>query len=172
MLKTSLKNRKETGFTIIEVLIVLAIAGLILLIVLVAVPQLQKNQRNEARKNIVSRISTEISNYTGNNRGDIPTEGTDANSGFAGGFEERYIESSDPSDPAGTHADTFMRPEGGQFTFGTYVTTRPDETEIFYDAQATCDGGETPVVSTNARDFALVVGLEGGASYCVDNGSN
>jgi prepilin-type N-terminal cleavage/methylation domain-containing protein len=38
----SLKNNKK-GFTIIEVLIVLAIAGVIMVIVFLAVPALQRN---------------------------------------------------------------------------------------------------------------------------------
>ena len=45
----NLKKRNQ-GFTIIEVMIVLAIAGLIMLIVFLAVPALQRNQRNTARK--------------------------------------------------------------------------------------------------------------------------
>jgi len=52
------KIRKRTeGFTIIEVLIVLAIAGLILLIVFIAVPALQRNARNTQRKNDIAGLS-------------------------------------------------------------------------------------------------------------------
>lgn len=63
------------GFTIIEVLIVLAIAGLILVIVLIAVPQLQRNQRNEARKNDAARVATSVSNWVANNNGQVFTAG-------------------------------------------------------------------------------------------------
>ena len=47
-----LQKRKgnQEGFTIIEVLIVLAIAGLIMVVVFLAVPNLQKSQRNNSRK--------------------------------------------------------------------------------------------------------------------------
>lgn len=48
-MKTKLRSQK--GFTIIEVLIVLAIAGLIMLIVFLAVPALQRNSRNAQRNN-------------------------------------------------------------------------------------------------------------------------
>jgi prepilin-type N-terminal cleavage/methylation domain-containing protein len=44
------RTDKPRGFTIVEVIIVLAIAGLIILIVLLAVPALQRNSRNTARK--------------------------------------------------------------------------------------------------------------------------
>ena len=42
---TNKQDRKESGFTIVEVMIVLAIAGLILAIVFIAVPALQRNAR-------------------------------------------------------------------------------------------------------------------------------
>ena len=60
-----LQNRfeSEKGFTIVEVLIVLAIAGLILLIVFEAIPALTRNSRNSQRKHDVSLILDEISNY-------------------------------------------------------------------------------------------------------------
>lgn len=45
------KSSYNSGFTIIEVLVVLAIAGLILMILFLAVPALQRNSRNNARKN-------------------------------------------------------------------------------------------------------------------------
>ncbi len=69
----SFKNlRKRTeGFTIIEVLIVLAIAGLILLIVFLAVPALQRNSRNTQRKNDVAGLLGAVSEYTNNNNGTL-----------------------------------------------------------------------------------------------------
>ena len=50
------KTKRDEGFTIIEVLIVLAIAGLIMLIVFLAVPALQRNSRNTQRTNDASLI--------------------------------------------------------------------------------------------------------------------
>ncbi len=61
------------GFTIIEVLIVLAIAGLILLIVFLAVPALQRNSRNTQRKNDVSSVLAALSEYQNNHNGQLPT---------------------------------------------------------------------------------------------------
>ncbi len=68
---SKLQQKKDEGFTIIEVLIVLAIAGLILVIVLVAVPQLQRNQRNEARRADAARVGTAVSNWSSNNNGKV-----------------------------------------------------------------------------------------------------
>lgn len=66
MLK-KLNNNK--GFTIIEVMIVLAIAGLVILIVLLAVPALQRNGRNTAIKNDASAIAGAINEFQSNNDG-------------------------------------------------------------------------------------------------------
>lgn len=72
------KNRKESGFTIIEVLIVLAIAGLIMAIVFFAVPQLQRNSRDNQRQSVANRISAELTTYSGNNQGTYPFTGVNA----------------------------------------------------------------------------------------------
>lgn len=65
----NINNRKQRGFTIIEVLIVLAIAGLIMLIVFLAVPALQRNQRNNARNSDASRIAAGINECLANRNG-------------------------------------------------------------------------------------------------------
>jgi hypothetical protein len=73
---------------------------------------LQKNQRNEARRNVTARISAEISNYIGNNGGEIPTEDANTATGFTGGFKVRYIDNA----PAGT----FDAPGGGSYVYDLY----------------------------------------------------
>src|ERR1700733_6171051 len=70
------QHKKSEGFTIIEVMIVLAIAGLILLIVFLAVPALQRNARNTQRKSDVSRVSSGVSNWVSDNNGAVFTAGT------------------------------------------------------------------------------------------------
>jgi len=63
-LTNKLKLQKgQSGFTIIEVLIVLAIGALIILAVLLAVPALQNNQRNSQRKSEASRIAAAAVQY-------------------------------------------------------------------------------------------------------------
>jgi prepilin-type N-terminal cleavage/methylation domain-containing protein len=95
MLKTKLKDQNsrtisasQRGFTIIEVLIVLAIAGLILLIVFLAVPALQRNARNTAIKNDASAVAGGVSEFESNNDGAAVTgisgTGTVAISGATG----------------------------------------------------------------------------------------
>lgn len=68
------RQKRQEGFTIIEVLIVLAIAGLILLVVFLAVPALQRNSRNTQRDNDVAGILGGMSEYVNNNNGQLPSQ--------------------------------------------------------------------------------------------------
>lgn len=61
------------GFSIIEVVLVLAIAALIFLMVFIALPALQRGQANNARKNDASTIASAIGTYRSNSRGGLPT---------------------------------------------------------------------------------------------------
>src|SRR5438270_11644926 len=76
-------KKSNEGFTIIEVMIVLDIAGLILLIVFLAVPALQRSSRNTQRKNDAAGIAGAISNYVSNNSGTLPTLVSDNNTDTA-----------------------------------------------------------------------------------------
>lgn len=68
-------NANKKGFTIIEVVLVLAIAGLIFMMVFIALPALQRSQRDTQRSNDISRVQTALNQYQANNRGAIPTVG-------------------------------------------------------------------------------------------------
>lgn len=81
MLSQIRQSKKEKGFTIIEVLIVLAIAGLILLVVFLAVPALQRNARNTQRTTDVGNILSAVNEYVGNNNGQLPADGGTGGSG-------------------------------------------------------------------------------------------
>ncbi len=73
----SRQQLKEKGFTIIEVVLVLAIAALIFLMVFIALPALQRNQRDQARKDVVGKVSSAITTYQSNKRGAQPDSGKD-----------------------------------------------------------------------------------------------
>jgi len=66
------KSGQSKGFTIIEVLIVLAIAGLIMLIVFLAVPALQRNARNTQAKNEAAGMLGALNEFVNNNGGKLP----------------------------------------------------------------------------------------------------
>lgn len=62
----------KNGFTIIEVVLVLAIAALIFLMIFVALPALQRGQANNARKNDAATIAAAINTYRTNKNGQLP----------------------------------------------------------------------------------------------------
>ncbi len=62
------------GFTIIEVLIVLAMAGLILLMVFEAVPALERNARNGRRKQDITAVLQAVSHYELSNSASFPPD--------------------------------------------------------------------------------------------------
>src|SRR6185369_8500751 len=72
------RKSKGAGFTIIEVLIVLAIAGLILLVVFLAVPALQRNSRNTQYRAEASRILAGAQEFMNNNNTNLPTSSDNA----------------------------------------------------------------------------------------------
>lgn len=65
-----------TGFTIIEIMMVLAVAGIILLLVIEAIPALVRNSRNNQRKQDVALILQAVSHYELNHSGNIPDQST------------------------------------------------------------------------------------------------
>ncbi len=68
-----MKNKlNKKGFTIIEVLIILAIAALILVIVLIAIPQLQRTERNYRRKSDASRLIANVRSTYATNYNNFP----------------------------------------------------------------------------------------------------
>lgn len=178
-MKDLLHKKRAEGFTIIEVMIVLAIAGLIMVIVFIAVPQLQRNQRDNARQNIANRVKAELETYAGNNQGLYPFTAAGTGTGTWNDFVTRYITGkvkvADPSSgadvvttgstPAAFGANgcsTATVPSG--YTAGTF--------HVCYGAKCS---GETVAASgatnVNTRNYAVIMGLDrNGTAYCVDNG--
>lgn len=73
--KTSHKKadkKKHRGFTIIEVLIVLAIAGMILAAIMLIVPTVNRNARNDGRKRTVNLTATQLDSYRNDHNGQYP----------------------------------------------------------------------------------------------------
>ena len=76
-------ERRNNGFTIIEVVLVLAIAGLIFLMVFIALPSLQAARRDVQRRNDVGIIVAAVKEYTKHNGGKAPPDsGNDSSSTY------------------------------------------------------------------------------------------
>lgn len=144
-------TKSKSGFTIIEVVLVLAIAGLIFLIVFLAVPALQRSQRDTQRRSDAGRLLTYLSNYQANNRGVLPT-GT-AQAAFVSGYVK---ELTSPSTGAAYG-----------IVWGATAPTRNTTTETLQISVGSKCQGETIVTGTG-RNVAVRTLLEGGGYYCTD----
>ncbi len=69
-----MKKNNQKGFTIIEVVLVLAIVGLIFMVVFLAIPRLQRAQRDSTRKRHLGDLQAAIDNYASGNRGHLPDD--------------------------------------------------------------------------------------------------
>lgn len=136
---TQIRKRKE-GFTIIEVLIVLAIAGLILLVVFLAVPALQRNSRNTQRKNEISNILGAVNEWSNNNSGKLPT---------AAGTER-----------ADALANAKLSFYTGSVTWGSAGSNGTTTDTAVIVTGAKCSGGDT--VAGSARQLAVMYTVETG----------
>jgi competence protein ComGC len=65
-------NAPAAGFTVVEMFIVLAIAGMILLMIFLAIPTLERNSRNNQRRQDVQTILAAVSHWELNHSGDVP----------------------------------------------------------------------------------------------------
>ncbi len=175
---------KEGGFTIIEVMIVLAVAGLIMAIVLVAIPQLQRSQRNSARKDTLGRIKTEIDSYSGNNNGTYPVASLASGASNFGtpttalGFFARYLGCT--AGPPVSCSISIVDPSTGE-PVGYGSGTNPPTTvvgataigntagSIRYVTGEVCSGESTVAAGASSRNYAIQMKLEGGAIFCADN---
>ncbi|MGD8374054.1 MAG: type II secretion system protein [Candidatus Woesebacteria bacterium] len=149
----------DGGFTIIEVVLVLAIAALIFLIVFLALPALQRSQRDTARKNDVSRFISQLTNYQSNNQGAIP-----ANTGWAG-FVSSYMT---------VGGQSFADPQTGSYTLNVLASTATAPTSTIGTVNiypgGVCDSDLTNgVTAGSARQVAIVMPVEQGGFYCQNN---
>ena len=69
-----LESRREAGFTLIELVVVVGIAALILVGVLVFVPTVQQSRRDNARKDALNKIASQVERYASDNSGTYPTQ--------------------------------------------------------------------------------------------------
>ena len=151
MLK-NLQSKKEQGFTIIEVLIVLAVGGLIIAIVLLAVPALQRNQRNSARATDASRIATAAANFSADNNGRMPTTTSAASILTDAGQLGQYTLTAGATAGVNTFNVTTT-------SVGT-APTNSDQVTLVVAAKCGTTSGTTTSTGANARQMALLYTVE------------
>ena len=172
MAKANINSKK--GFTIIEVVLVLAIAGLIFLMVFVALPALQRSQRDTARRDDMGRFISQLASFQANNRNRVPDDVTNTWTGFI----ENYLNAG---------GDVFSDPDGQAYTThtcgsaagaltgkcvldGSNLTWDEDKHIIYVFTNARCDGETVVPVSGDAPyQIAIHYKLEGAGVYCGNN---
>ncbi len=158
-------NAKQTtkGFTIIEVVLVLAIAGLIFLMVFIALPALQRNQRDTARKTDASTVAAAVTSFTSNNRGALPTTAT---------IQSYVNEKSDNSVKVlvntTTGAQTINPATGTATATTTAVGVQDGLLVVTFGTTCSTSGANQALAAGTARQFTVVTKLEssGGAAFC------
>lgn len=152
----------QKGFTIIEVVLVLAIASLIFLMAITALPALQSGQRDTARKNDLAAVQSAITNYSSNNNGKLPPEGTYQIPGTTG--FSTYL-----SSVGSNTTSVVVKPQVG--TNGTSVQATEGEIDVYLssvcsDVDQTV--GKYVLNKGSTRQYAVVTKLEagGGVAFC------
>lgn len=163
-----MNTTRNKGFTIIEVVLVLAIAGLIFLMVFIALPTLQRNQRDTQRRDDVARMKAQISQYQANNKGVVPSNTTAAGctsaAGNIGAFIDNYLT---------TGGATYNDPDGTPYKTRCLLPAAvPAQTgEWKYATGNVCGAteGTMTTVGAGTRDYVIMMKLEGSGIACVDS---
>ncbi len=178
------------GFTIIEVVLVLAIAGLIFLMVFLAYPALRRSQQDSQRQSQLGEMTAAVQKYQQNNNGRLPADGSTP---AQEGGDEIKLDEGWPCNNSSTTSNTavcFIRnymngatneynewidPSG--YSYGLNIMTLAsggtqqlgnsdfNAHMVYLVKHARCDG-EQAVYSANSRDFVVMYKLEGAGTYC------
>ena len=147
---------KKNGFTIIEVSLVLAIAGLILLLVFIALPGLQRSQRDSRRKDDIMKLADNIKKYqSNNNRGSLPLNASELYENVVKPFI----------------GDDFMDPDGEKYLYtdgecsstvatGNKCAEAVDRPTIVYTTGTSCGDNHEAIKVANKRKATLLYKLE------------
>lgn len=144
---------KHKGFTIIEVALVLAIAGLIFMMVFIALPNLWASERDTARRDDVMNFLTQLKNFTGNNnRGALPKFANSSDNEKYNAYKAVMIEGESITHTsklnektweaflAGYFDDSYTDPQGEEYNY--YIMTCMDEEGKMKNLDAPCDRKE------------------------------
>ena len=161
------------GFTIIEVSLVLAIAGLIFLMIFIALPALQRQQRDTARKEDITALISAVKKYQTNNRGALPSSDSEWDKLFSdylgNGFEDPS--SGEVYDRAVVDCNGGATGQACRSAEAVTSASFPNNFTMYIVKGAKCSGDEATgaLQTSNPRKIAVLYKLEGGGLYCEDS---
>ncbi len=169
------KQSHKKGFTIIEVVLVLAIAGLIFLMVFVALPALQRNQRDTQRRDDYGMLASAVSSFAANNGGRLYKMA----GGTCAGFDKSCVQTyTNENDLQKFINGTGQDPTRTNYKLTVYTVSKwasvfkaPEEHEVIVVLTTDCEEqikNAAAPAKTNTNDnnrFAVYGYLESG-TYC------
>ena len=178
------KSLASKGFTIIEIMIVLAIAGLIMLIVFLAVPTVQKTVRDTGRKQVASTVSAELNDYRVEHSLSYPD--TANRCAFIKTYLRQYADPTAPCVDGGCTQGVLVKGYSYSICFHeadtsphSYLSTNQDEISIqtghwCSNPVGVSSNSGDPIFSSGGNDLDLRYGvvwvsLERARMFCIDN---
>jgi len=147
-------TKQPKGFTLIELVIVLAIAALVLAAILLAVGGAQRSQRDTTTKNSAGRVGSALQNFASNNNGAMPAVATS---------------------PGANYLTNIVDGQGGApaaAAIGASAAAGAGN-EIRYSGNARCSAGNGvagTLAAGSARSYAVDYWVENGqTNVCIDN---
>lgn len=172
-------RQASPGFTIIELLIVLALVSVIMLVVFFAVPSAQRTQRNNQFRQFAKQTAAQLETYyTQHNLANpaTPAEVCD----FVTNYMQDINRGMDTCSPTIVGGKQCVLVTGGRYTICYHEASSPHsyappEDELSIQLSHKCaTSGTDPIASTattgdgDLRRYVIWHKTEGG-SYCIDN---
>lgn len=164
MKKLNKRELGRSGFTLIEVVLVLAIGGLIFLLAFLAFGQATQNRRDTQRRTDAAKVITELENASGDSNGRALGTGPvqeDLNDFLADYFDQE----ADDGDNQFTSNNIQYTLTYGDTPLTTEIGSNNAEMAVTQGGR--CDGNRI-VTGGGPGDYAVVVRLEKGVA-CRDN---
>ena len=157
---------KHKGFTIIEVVLVLAIAGLIFMMVFITLPALQRNQRDAQRRNDMNAMIDAFQRCSANNRGRCNLNVL---------ISRGYLKANEWKDPS-IGESYVVNAKGGDSTVYSADWSAWEIGRVYWNQGGKCIGNTLRDIHETGRvvdgafaNFVAATKLENGGIICVSN---
>lgn len=180
-------KRRQRGFTLVEIVVVLAIAGLIMGLIFKSIGGAKQGNRDAERKAYLSKVASLIETFAANNNGVYPaTTPTDQFTGYNAGYVScpaaavtfycPYIVTPNllKADPLGGGNYRFLgQTNAYAITQAAHQPTSALPAHIIYAQSAICNPtisyGNVFSVASSTRQWAVAITLEQSPFFCIDN---